>query len=60
MTALTDLTLAEARDAVRAGKISSVELTEAFIGAMGLQRPVLIGHSMGGRNAMLLTRRRRR
>jgi pimeloyl-ACP methyl ester carboxylesterase len=30
---------------------------EAFIGAMGLDRPVLIGHSMGGRNAMLLTRR---
>jgi esterase len=30
---------------------------EAFIGAVGLQRPVLIGHSMGGRNAMLLTRR---
>lgn len=30
---------------------------EAFIDALGLQRPVLIGHSMGGRNAMLLTRR---
>lgn len=30
---------------------------EAFIGAMGLQRPILMGHSMGGRNAMLLTRR---
>ncbi len=30
---------------------------EAFIAAMGLRRPVLIGHSMGGRNAMLLTRR---
>lgn len=30
---------------------------EAFIAAMGLQRPVLIGHSMGGRNAMLLMRR---
>jgi esterase len=30
---------------------------EAFIGTMGLERPVLIGHSMGGRNAMLLTRR---
>jgi pimeloyl-ACP methyl ester carboxylesterase len=30
---------------------------EAFIGATGLQRPLLIGHSMGGRNAMLLTRR---
>lgn len=26
----------------------------AFIAAIGLQRPVLIGHSMGGRNAMLI------
>ncbi|HEY0182244.1 MAG TPA: alpha/beta hydrolase [Rhodopila sp.] len=30
---------------------------EAFIGAMGLRHPVLMGHSMGGRNAMLLMRR---
>ena len=30
---------------------------EAFIEVMGLQRPILMGHSMGGRNAMLLTRR---
>ena len=30
---------------------------EAFIAAMGLRRPVLIGHSMGGRNSMLLMRR---
>ena len=30
---------------------------EAFIGELGLQRPILMGHSMGGRNAMLLTRR---
>jgi esterase len=30
---------------------------EAFIAAMGLVQPVLIGHSMGGRNAMLLMRR---
>ncbi|MBS0644388.1 MAG: alpha/beta hydrolase [Proteobacteria bacterium] len=30
---------------------------EAFIQATGLNRPILIGHSMGGRNAMLLTRR---
>jgi pimeloyl-ACP methyl ester carboxylesterase len=29
----------------------------AFIGAVGLGRPILMGHSMGGRNAMLLTRR---
>jgi pimeloyl-ACP methyl ester carboxylesterase len=30
---------------------------EAFITAMGLRQPILIGHSMGGRNALLLTRR---
>jgi pimeloyl-ACP methyl ester carboxylesterase len=30
---------------------------EAFITALGLHKPVLIGHSMGGRNALLLTRR---
>ena len=30
---------------------------EAFIAALGLDRPVLIGHSMGGRNAMLLAHR---
>jgi pimeloyl-ACP methyl ester carboxylesterase len=30
---------------------------EAFIAALALRRPALIGHSMGGRNAMLLTRR---
>jgi pimeloyl-ACP methyl ester carboxylesterase len=30
---------------------------DAFITALRLDRPVLIGHSMGGRNAMLLTRR---
>jgi pimeloyl-ACP methyl ester carboxylesterase len=30
---------------------------EAFIDAMDLDRPVLIGHSMGGRNALLLMRR---
>jgi pimeloyl-ACP methyl ester carboxylesterase len=29
----------------------------AFIAALNLRRPTLIGHSMGGRNAMLLTRR---
>ncbi|HST74154.1 MAG TPA: alpha/beta hydrolase [Acetobacteraceae bacterium] len=29
---------------------------EAFIAALGLQRPLLIGHSMGGRNAMVLTK----
>jgi pimeloyl-ACP methyl ester carboxylesterase len=30
---------------------------EAFIGALDLPNPIVIGHSMGGRNAMLLTRR---
>ena len=28
----------------------------AFLDAMGLERPILIGHSMGGRNSMLLAR----
>ncbi len=28
----------------------------SFIAALGLQRPAVIGHSMGGRNAMLLAR----
>ena len=30
---------------------------EAFITVLGLERPIVMGHSMGGRNAMLLTRR---
>ena len=30
---------------------------EAFITALDLDRPIVIGHSMGARNAMLLTRR---
>ena len=30
---------------------------EAFVAALGLSQPILIGHSMGGRNAMLLVRR---
>src|SRR6202041_3409524 len=30
---------------------------EAFIEALGLRRPILMGHSMGGRNSLLLTRR---
>ena len=30
---------------------------EAFINALGLHKPVLIGHSMGGRNSLLLTKR---
>jgi esterase len=30
---------------------------EAFLATLGLERPILMGHSMGGRNAMLLTKR---
>jgi aspartyl-tRNA(Asn)/glutamyl-tRNA(Gln) amidotransferase subunit A len=40
MASPTDFTLAEARDAVRAKKISSVELTKAFIGAVEVARPL--------------------
>jgi pimeloyl-ACP methyl ester carboxylesterase len=45
-----------ARDVTYSNHEMSLD-AEAFIGAMGLRQPVLIGHSMGGRNAMLLTRR---
>ena len=31
---------------------------EAFIAALGLERPILMGHSMGGRNSLLLVRRK--
>jgi pimeloyl-ACP methyl ester carboxylesterase len=44
------------RDAEYTNDVMSHD-AEAFIDALGLQRPILIGHSMGGRNAMLLTRR---
>ncbi|HEX2942563.1 MAG TPA: alpha/beta hydrolase [Rhodopila sp.] len=44
------------RDVVYSNHEMSLD-AEAFIAAMGLQQPLLIGHSMGGRNAMLLTRR---
>ncbi len=40
MTSPTDFTLAEARDAVRGKKISSVELTRAFLGAVEAARPL--------------------
>ncbi len=40
MTNPTDFTLAEARDAVRTKKISSVELTKAFAGAVEAARPL--------------------
>ena len=45
-----------ARDTVYSNHEMSLD-AEAFIGAMGLVKPVLMGHSMGGRNAMLLMRR---
>lgn len=45
-----------ARDVVYSNNEMSLD-AEAFIAAMGLHRPILMGHSMGGRNAMLLTRR---
>lgn len=45
-----------ARDVIYSNHEMSLD-AEAFISAMRLQRPVLIGHSMGGRNAMLLIRR---
>jgi pimeloyl-ACP methyl ester carboxylesterase len=45
-----------ARDVTYSNHEMSLD-AEAFITAMGLQRPVLIGHSMGGRNATLLMRR---
>lgn len=45
-----------ARDVSYANHEMSLD-AEAFIDAMGLRQPILIGHSMGGRNAMLLTRR---
>ncbi|HWA90770.1 MAG TPA: Asp-tRNA(Asn)/Glu-tRNA(Gln) amidotransferase subunit GatA [Rhizomicrobium sp.] len=40
MSELTNFTLAEARDAVRSKKISSVELTKAFVGAVEAARPL--------------------
>jgi pimeloyl-ACP methyl ester carboxylesterase len=45
-----------ARDVSYANHEMSLD-AEAFIAALGLERPILMGHSMGGRNAMLLTRR---
>jgi pimeloyl-ACP methyl ester carboxylesterase len=45
-----------ARDVTYSNHEMSLD-AEAFIQAMGLQRPVVIGHSMGGRNTMLLLRR---
>jgi pimeloyl-ACP methyl ester carboxylesterase len=47
-----------ARDVVYSNNEMSLD-AEAFIAAMGLQQPIVIGHSMGGRNTMLLLRRNR-
>jgi pimeloyl-ACP methyl ester carboxylesterase len=45
-----------ARDVTYSNHEMSLD-AEAFIGALGLEQPILMGHSMGGRNAMLLTKR---
>ena len=45
-----------ARDVAYSNHEMSLD-AEAFIAAMGTGCPILMGHSMGGRNAMLLTRR---
>jgi esterase len=45
-----------ARDVEYANETMSLD-AEAFITTLGLDRPVLMGHSMGGRNALLLTKR---
>ncbi|MEA2775894.1 MAG: hypothetical protein QOF90_1300 [Acetobacteraceae bacterium] len=45
-----------ARDVTYSNHEMSLD-AEAFIGAMRLQAPIVVGHSMGGRNTMLLLRR---
>jgi pimeloyl-ACP methyl ester carboxylesterase len=45
-----------ARDAEYANHEMALD-AEAFLQALALPRPILVGHSMGARNAMLLTRR---
>src|ERR1700712_5882732 len=45
-----------ARDVTYSNHEMSLD-AEAFIAAMGLHKPILIGHSMGGGNSMLLMRR---
>jgi pimeloyl-ACP methyl ester carboxylesterase len=45
-----------ARDVTYSNHEMSLD-AEALIAALGLRQPILMGHSMGGRNAMLLTRR---
>lgn len=45
-----------ARDVTYSNHEMSLD-AEAFIGALGLRHPIVMGHSMGGRNTMLLVRR---
>jgi pimeloyl-ACP methyl ester carboxylesterase len=45
-----------ARDVMYSNNEMSLD-AEAFIAAMSLEKPIIIGHSMGGRNTMLLLRR---
>jgi pimeloyl-ACP methyl ester carboxylesterase len=45
-----------ARDVTYSNHEMSLD-AEAFIGAMELEKPIVVGHSMGGRNTMLLLRR---
>jgi len=45
-----------ARDAEYSNHVMSLD-AEAFIESLGLAKPILVGHSMGGLNSMLLTRR---
>jgi pimeloyl-ACP methyl ester carboxylesterase len=45
-----------ARDVTYSNHEMSLD-AEAFVETLGLRRPILMGHSMGGRNAMLLMRR---
>src|SRR5580704_14005475 len=45
-----------ARDVEYSNHTMSLDAS-AFLDAMGLEKPILIGHSMGGRNSMLLTKR---
>jgi len=50
---LTSITLAEARDAIRARKISSRELTGAFVSAIEKARPLNAFITEAGENALL-------
>ena len=53
MTSLTSMTLAEARDAIRAKKISSRELTAAFVTAIEKARPLNAFITEAGEQALL-------